>query len=507
MQKNVTEWLDRTAERFPDKAAVVDAWGTMTYGQYREKALAIARALISKEIKAKEPVAIYLKKSAKTLASFLGTAYSGNFYCPIDVDMPASRVEKILEVLQPKAVITTAELREQFAAFGYQGEYLLYEEIQSSKDDEGTVQPVAGRILDTDLLYVLFTSGSTGTPKGVGISHRGTIDYADWVAEEFHITEEDSFGNQAPFHFDLSIQDVYTTIKTGASLYIVPEELFARPVQALEYVKENKINTLVWIPSALIMAARSRAPQKVELTGTLKRVLFCGEVMPNKELNRWREAAPNVEYVNLYGPTECVDACTFYKVDRPFRDDEPLPIGKPMRNTEILLLDEEDHLISPKEQGMVGELCVRGTCLSVGYYKDPKRTHAAFVQNPLNDRYEEKIYRTGDLASYNEYGELTYVGRKDFQIKHLGYRIELGEIEAASSSLEEIDRCCCAYDQKHSRIVLFLVAQREISKEEIRERLSKLVPVYMLPEKVVQLETMPSNANGKIDRVKLREML
>lgn len=507
MQKNVTEWLDWTAERFPDKTALADAWETLTYGQYREKSLAIARALISKGIGPKEPVVVYLEKSAKTLASFLGTAYSGNFYSPIDVDMPASRVEKILEVLQPKAVITTAELRERFAAFGYQGEYLFYEEIRPLPDDEQVVRPAADRILDTDLLYVLFTSGSTGTPKGVGICHRSVIDYADWVAEEFHITEADSFGNQAPFHFDLSIQDVYTTIKTGASLHIIPEELFARPVQALEYVKEKKIDTLIWIPSALIMAARCRAPQKVDLNGTLKRVLFCGEVMPNKELNRWREAAPDVEYVNLYGPTECVDACTFYKVDRPFRDDEPLPIGHPCRNTEILLLDEEDRLISPEDLGAVGELCVRGTSLSVGYYKNPEKTRAAFVQNPLNDRYEEKIYRTGDLASYNEYGELNYVGRKDFQIKHLGYRIELGEIETAASSLEEIDRCCCVYDQKRSRIVLFLVAQREISRAEMRERLSRLLPEYMVPEKVVQLEKMPLNANSKIDRVKLKEML
>lgn len=507
MQKNVTEWLDRTAERFPDRTALADAWETLTYGQYREKSLAIARALISKEISAKEPVVVYLEKSARTLVSFLGTAYSGNFYSPIDVDMPASRVEKILEVLQPKAVITTAELRGQFEAFGYQGEYLLYEEIQPAQGDERTVRPVADRILDTDLLYVLFTSGSTGTPKGVGICHRAVVDYTDWVVEEFGITEEDSFGNQAPFYFDNSILDIYSAMKAGAALYVIPKELFSNPVRLLEYLRDNRIDTIFWVPTALIMVARLRALKKVDLAETLKRVLFCGEVMPNKELNRWREAVPNAVYANLYGPTEITDVCAFYRVDRPFRDNEPLPIGRPMRNTEILLLDERDHLIRPEDRGAVGELCVRGTCLSVGYYKDPERTRAAFVQNPLNDRYEEKIYRTGDLASYNEYSEIVYVGRKDFQIKHLGYRIELGEIETAVSSLEDIDRCCCVYDQKHSRIVLFLTSQREIVKTEIQEGASKLLPEYMIPEKVVQLEEMPLNANGKIDRVKLREML
>jgi len=507
MQKNVTEWLDRTAERFPDRTAIVDAWETLSFGAYRRKALAIAHALISHGVGPREPVAVYMEKSAKVLVSFLGAAYSGNFYSPIDVEMPSSRVDKILEILQPKAVITTAELKERFAAFGYSGEYILYEDIQPSEADERFVRPVADRILDTDLLYVLFTSGSTGTPKGVGIQHRAVIDYIDWVVEEFDITEEDSFGNQAPFYFDNSILDIYSTLKTGAALYVIPKELFSNPVRLLEFLKENRIDTIFWVPTALIMVARLRALKKVDIGGTLKRVLFCGEVMPNKELNRWREAVPDAVYANLYGPTEITDVCAFYRIDRIFDDSEALPIGRPMRNTEILLLDDKDRLIHPEDRDAVGELCVRGTCLSVGYYRNPEKTREAFVQNPLNDRYEEKIYRTGDLASYNERGELIYVGRKDFQIKHLGNRIELGEIETAVSSLADIDRCCCAYDQKHSRIVLFVVSEQQVARTEIQERLSKLLPVYMVPEKVIQLEEMPLNANGKIDRNRLKEML
>jgi len=507
MQKNITEWLDRTAERLPDKAALVDESGTMSFQEYRRKALAIARRLISGGAGPREPVVVYLEKSAKVLASFLGIAYSGNFYSPIDVDMPTSRVDKILEILQPRVVLTTADLKGQFEKFGYSGEYILYEEIQPSETDEKIVRPVADGILDTDLLYVLFTSGSTGTPKGVGIQHRAVIDYIDWVTEEFDVVEQDSFGSQAPFYFDNSILDIYSTLKTGATLYIIPKELFSNPVQLLEYLKVNCVNSIFWVPTALIMVARLRALKKVDMTGVLKRVLFCGEVMPNKELNRWREALPGVTYANLYGPTEITDACAFYKVDREFGDDEALPIGKPMRNTEILLLDEENGLIKPGDHDVAGELCVRGTCLSVGYYKNPEKTREVFVQNPLNGRYEEKIYRTGDLAAYNQYGELVYIGRKDFQIKHLGNRIELGEIETAVSSFEAIDRCCCAYDQKHSRIVLFLVSGRPIARPEMQEYLSRLLPEYMIPEKVIQLEEMPLNANGKIDRNRLKEMV
>lgn len=507
MQKNVTEWLDRTAERFPDKAAIVDEWEMLSFREYRQKALAIAAELISSGVGPREPVVVYMEKSAKVLASFMGIAYSGNFYSPIDEEMPASRANKILEIFQPKIVITTAELKEQFAAFGYSGKYLIYENIQPSEENEDIVRSVAEKILDTDLLYVLFTSGSTGMPKGVGIQHRAVIDYIDWVVEEFGVTEADSFGNQAPFYFDNSILDIYSAIKSGASLYVIPKELFSNPARLLEYLKENRVNTIFWVPTALIVVARLRVLKKVDMTGTIKRVLFCGEAMPNKELNRWREAVPGAVYANLYGPTEITDACTFYRVDREFQDDEPLPIGKPMRNTEILLLGEDGRRIRPEERGTVGELCVRGTCLSVGYYKNPEKTQEAFVQNPLNDRYEEKIYRTGDLASYNEYGELVYVGRKDFQIKHLGYRIELGEIETAVSSLEDIDRCCCAYDQKRSQIVLFLTSQRQIARGEMQEQLSGLLPEYMIPKKVVQLEEMPLNANGKIDRTRLKEMI
>ena len=485
MQKNVTEWLDRTAERFPDKTALVDEAGALTFRTYREKALAVAGRLVSEGVGPGAPIVVYLEKSVKVLVSFLGIAYSGNFYSPIDVEMPASRVEKILEIFRPRMVITTAELKEQFSSFGYGGEYLLYEDIHPSGTDEETVRPVADRILDTDLLYVLFTSGSTGTPKGVGIQHRAVIDYTDWVTEDFGITAEDSFGNQAPFYFDNSILDIYSTLKTGAALYIIPSRLFANSILLLEYLKERRITT--WVPTALIMAAQLRALKKVDMTGTLKRVLFCGEVMPNKELNRWRAALPDITYANLYGPTEITDACTFYRVDRAFSDEEALPIGKPMRNTEILLLDEENRLMGPEDSGVTGELCVRGTCLSVGYYGNPEKTREAFVQNPLHDRYEEKIYRTGDLAAYNQYGELVYIGRKDFQITHLGYRIELGEIETAVSSLKGIDRCCCVYDQKHSRIVLFVTSGREIARPELHERLSGLLPEYMIPEKVVRL--------------------
>ena len=470
MKANVTYWLDQSAVRLPDKIAFADERKEITFGQLRTQAMALATQMLEKKL-FKKPVVIYLEKGVDVLVSFMGAAYSCNFYSPIDIDMPASRVNKILEVLQPSLVITTAGLRETFENYEYEGDYLVFEEAIDAPIDEEIVEAARCRGVDTDLLYVLFTSGSTGVPKGVTINHRSVIDYIDWVTETFDITDEDSFGNQAPFYFDNSILDIYSTIKSGATTYIIPKSLFAQPVPLLEYLKEKKINTIFWVPSALIVVAKLKAFRNVDLSDTLHRVLFCGEVMPNKQLNAWR-------------------------------NDEPLPIGIPMASTDILVLNDKDELVKDDE---IGELCVRGTSLSMGYYNNPEKTKEAFVQNPLNPAVPETIYRTGDLVKYNEYGEIIYLSRKDFQIKHMGHRIELGEIETAVSSLKEIALCCCLYDEKHQKIVLFI--EEELEKAYINEQISGLVPEYMLPGKVITLGKMPINANGKIDRVKLKEYL
>ena len=501
MKANVTYWLDETAARFPDKTAYADENKEITFSELRAQARAIASELTQRGL-FKKPVAIFLEKGVDVLVSFMGAAYSCNFYSPIDVDMPGSRVNKILEVLEPAVVITTGTLREVFSAYDYKGEFLLLEEVLVSDVQDDALEAARGKGIDTDLLYVLFTSGSTGVPKGVTINHRAVIDYIDWVTETFDITEKDSLGNQAPFYFDNSILDIYSTLKTGATTYIIPKTLFAQPVLLLEYLKEKKINTIFWVPSALIVVAKLKAFKNVDLSDTLRRVLFCGEVMPNKQLNVWRRFLPDVQYANLYGPTEITDACTYYIVDREFSDEEPLPIGFPMPNTDILVLNEENEPVTGEEPG---ELCVRGTSLSMGYYKNPEKTKEAFVQNPLNQAVPELIYRTGDVVKYNERGEIIYLSRKDFQIKHMGHRIELGEIETAVSSLPKISLNCCLYDEKRQKIVLFI--EEELEKAYINEKISHLLPEYMLPNKVVRVEKMPINANGKIDRVKLKEYI
>ena len=504
MESSIISWLEDTAKRFPDRTAFVDEKTSYTWKKVRGESLSIAHHIEAAIPGGKRPVVVYMEKSADMLIAFLGIAYSGNFYSPITPDMPAARVEKILDVLKPELFICDKSLygeTDNDMKLVIKGKMLFFDDIMSDRPDESEAEYFTGRILDTDLLFVLFTSGSTGIPKGVANTHRAIMSHIRWFTKEFGITEKDRFGNQSPLYFDNSNLDIYSAVRTGASVYIIPPEFFYQPVKLLEYMKEKEISTIFWVPSAMIMVSRLKAFKHVDISSTLKRAIFCGEAMPNKQLNIWRQYLPDVLYANFYGPTEISVACTYYVIDREFADAEPLPVGNPIPNYGILVLDGEDRLVT--EPGRQGELCVRGTPLSVGYYNNPERTAAAFVQNPLQTAYEEKIYRTGDIVKYNERHELVYLSRKDFQIKHLGHRIELGEIETAAASLEGISLCCCLYDEKHSRIVLFV--EGEFDKGWITDSLKKLIPDYMVPGKIVCEAALPFNANGKIDRVRLKE--
>lgn len=500
MMKSVTEYLECTTQKYPNKIAFKDSDKSITFLELNNISKKIASYILSKNI-FKKPIAIFLDKSVECITSFTGVAYSGNFYTPIDGSMPDSRIEKIIEVLNPELIITDEKNYNHAIKIISANKIVKYEDITLCEKDDVLLEKATLKQIDTDILYVLFTSGSTGLPKGVIISHRSVIDYIDWVVECFNITSKDVLGNQAPLYFDLSIQDVYAPFKSGATTVLIDSSLFAFPPKLMEYLFTCKINTIFWVPTALVLIANLKG-LNTKYSPKLEKILFCGEVMPNKQLNIWRKRYPNALFVNLYGPTEITEVCTYYIVNREFNDSDTLPIGIPCRNTDILVLDENDELV---ENSSVGELCVRGSSLSMGYYKDFAKTDSLFVQNPLNKNYPEKIYRTGDLVFYNKFGELEYVSRKDFQIKHLGHRIELGEIETAVSSIGGIELCCCVYDSNRHRIVLYYVG--ECTDDKIHCELKKLIPEYMLPNLVVELDNMPTNLNGKIDRQRLKEFL
>ena len=494
MQRNVLEYLEATAPRLPDKVAFSDGADSLTFGQLFRAARGIGTFLARQGCR-REPVAVFMPRHPTAVAAFFGAVYAGCFYVPIDDEMPLPRVELIFQTLRPRAVICNEATRQAALRLGADAAIIYdYDQIADTAPDDGLLSEIRARQLDTDPLYVVFTSGSTGMPKGVVACHRSVIDYIEQLSAALGFSEDTVFGGQAPLYFDACLKELYPTLKFGATAYLIPHRLFLFPIELVDFLNEHQINTVCWVASALTMISGFKVLDK-QVPRYLRTIAFGSEVFPIRHFKRWREALPEAKFTNLYGPTEATGMSCFYHVDREFEDGEAIPIGGPFLNTGILLLTEDNREAAP---GEAGEICIRGTCLTMGYYRMPERTAESFVQNPLNDAYPELIYRTGDLGRYNDRGELVFVSRKDYQIKHMGHRVELQEIEAAAASHPQTAAVCAVYDREKDRIVLYYTG--EAGSGDLSAFLRQKLPRYMIPNRMKRLEQMPLTPNGKIDR-------
>lgn len=502
MNINVLEWLEAAAEKNPSGIAFADPEKSVTYAEVLQKAKQIGSAIIGRA-KAlgtdwkNKPVAVLIDRNVESLILFLGIVYSGNFYVPVDDTMPQKRVELILDTLHPVLIVNSRDkTRLQLEGTS------AYDEMVREEIREESLLEIRNRSLDTDPLYAIFTSGSTGVPKGVLINHRSVIDLVHQFADTFAFPENPVFGNQAPMDFDVSTKDIYNSLYLGGTVQIIPKQYFVLPVKLIPYLNERKVNVIIWAVSALRIASNFKVfseccPQFLSL------VMFSGEVLPVKDLHYWQAALPDAQFVNLYGPTEITCNCSYYIVDRKFDETESLPIGRAFKNTGLFLLDQESGK-QVTEPDKIGEICVKGTCLAAGYYNNPEKTAEVFVQNPLQQEYPERIYKTGDLGRLDKEGILYFAARKDHQIKHMGHRIELGEIDIAVNALDFIDIGCCIYDNRNEKIVLCYQA-KEPCEKEIVKALAASLPKFMWPNKYVHFEQLPMNKNSKIDRVLLKE--
>lgn len=502
--KNILEYLERAAFTSPDKIAFADPEKEITYRELVHKARGIGCSLARIAQDSRQPIPVFMGKSVDTICVFFGAVYAGCFYSLLDTRQPRSRLLDILAALEQDFIITSHTYDEEIAEFAYDGRIFYLEDILAQLPEEETdsdrelLAGIRAGALDIDPLYCNFTSGSTGVPKGVVVGHRSVIDFIDVFTELFGITSEDIIGNQAPFDFDVSVKDIYSTIACGATMQIIPTQYFSIPVKLLDFICDRHCTVLIWAVSAMCIISQLggfeyRVPTDV------KKVLFSGEVMPIRHLTEWQKALPEATFVNLYGPTEITCNCTYFIVDRMYERGEVLPSGIPFPNEKVFLLDEENKLVTDKNVN--GEICVSGTALALGYYNNPEQTARAFVQNPLNKKYLEPIYRTGDLAYYNEEGQICFASRKDFQIKHMGHRIELGEIEAAMDAVPQIERACCIFE--NNKINAFYVG--DIDKKELSQQLGTRIPKFMIPNVFRQLPELPITKNGKIDRKLLTE--
>lgn len=494
---NILEYLERSAQLFPEKPALVDERQSITFAQALEDSRRVGSSLALSLTKG-QPVAVYMEKSVENLCAFWGIVYAGGFYVSFNTQLPTPRLQQMQSVLQAPFVITDEEHQAALEEVFPPHRILLYQDLVKSTVDRALLAKIRQRHVDTAPLYANFTSGSTGVPKAVVVGHRSTLDFIDHFCPIFSITQKDVIANQAPFDFDVSVKDIYSALATGATLVLVPRPLFSQPQQLLDFLCEHRATTLIWAVSALCLITTVhgldyRTPE------TVNKVLFSGEVMPAKHLKIWMEHLPRAQFVNLYGPTEITCNCTYHIIDRERSYPDGIPMGQAFPNEDVFLLDGDDQLVT--SPNVVGEVCVRGSALALGYYRNPEQTAAAFPNNPLNPCYPERIYRTGDLARYSTLGELHFCGRKDFQIKHMGHRIELEEIERAVSNLPGVHRCCCVFHSEKHRLYAFY--QGELTSKELRLQLLPILPPYMIPNVFRLVDQFPLNKNGKIDRTLL----
>lgn len=529
IMKNVLEYLEQSAQKYPDKIAVKDTACAYTYEQLWKMARHIGSRL-TKHTTPNHPVCVFADKSADTLAVFFGIIYAGCFYTLVDPSFPEARIQSMLSVLEPDVIVDGSNAPDKLAACGCTERVIRMEtlvhglkfECTNSEDTEnvaqtgtdGTtgcvnqqmelsdienarLQEIRESMIDTDPLYCNFTSGSTGTPKGVLVAHRSVIEFIDQFTEIFDITKADVIGNQAPFDFDVSVKDIYSAMKVGATLVVIPKAYFMFPNSVVDMLDENHVTTLIWAVSALCLLNRLHG-LKHKVPADINKILFSGEAMPIRQLHAWQSCYPDAMFVNLYGPTEITCNCTYHILEREYTEEEKLPIGIPFPNERVFLLDEDNHLIEPGSVGKIGELCVAGTTLALGYYRNAAATAKAFAANPLNPDYPETIYRTGDLASYGGDGLLYFAGRKDFQIKHMGHRIELEEIEHALAAIPEIEGAACFYDRAKNKVVACYIGIDD--KKYLITAMKNKVPDYMVPNVFCKVDMLPLNKNGKTDK-------
>ena len=502
--KLVSEMLDDAAARYPERIAFTDSRGDITYQELRCRSRRLAAAVHGVGI-LHSPVCIYMPKSIPCIEAMLSVVYSGNFYCVVDVEMPQARIDKIIHVMKPAVVITTQKLcKEAQHIFGSQPEYVIYEEAMQLEPDDASLQEIRNQIDPNETMFLLFTSGSTGIPKGVIISHRAEFGHVNWISTQYRLDDGHMIlMNQAPLYFIMAAFDIYVTIYTAGHCHLVPDRYFSFPMMLLNYLKEHHINTLNIVPSALCLVANFHALSEVHLDD-LQLVIFGGEVMPVKQLNMWIREYPDTLFADLYGATEVADTLTYYDVPGELDETQSIPIGKTAGHMQTMILDENDQ---PVPAGEVGELCATGISLADGYYGDSGRTAEVFVPNPLyqegDPEYVRHMYRMGDLVRMREDGNIIYIGRKDFQIKHMGHRIELGEIETAVSTLDGVDQNCCLHDKERDQIVLFYTGT--LDDEETVVKLRTLLPDYMVPTEIFRLQELPLTPNGKTDRQLLKK--
>src|ERR1700739_1800581 len=534
MKQLLQDWVTRQAESRPDARCIVFGNESLTYAELDRHSNQLAHLLRESGCRKGDRVCILMPKSSEAILSMLGALKAGCMHVPIDSASPAARIARILESCETRWILAAGPviplLDELLADERFRGG-ISVGWLDSQRPQASTFQPAFYRAdlqharasalpreCDSgDPAHILFTSGSTGTPKGVVITHSNVIAFVTWALEHFGIDHTDRFSGHTPFHFDLSTFDIFGTFAAGAGLQLVSPNVALLPPKLVEFIRNLQLTQWFSVPSVLNYVAKFNALRQDDFP-SLRRVLWCGEVLPTPALVYWMKYLPHVRFTNLYGPTEATIASSYYDVpSSPQNPQEQIPIGRACGGEELLVLSDD---LEPVPPGETGNLFIGGTGLGPCYWRDPEKTTAAFLADPRSSKAPQgsvipdrntRLYRTGDLAWQDESGCVYFVGRADTQLKSRGYPSELGEIEAALNSCEALEECavvaiqaknfggwmiCCAYVPRNGA---------KVTQALLRSHLEKLVPGYMLPVRWMPYPALPKNANGKVDRPRLKD--
>ena len=538
--QSVLEYLYEAARIKPERKALGMENESLTYAELLDyvkcAASGIRRRLPSGCTQ--KPIPVFANQCPETVALFLAVAESGNVYVPLDPDWQPEKLSMVLADTEAELVLGGEQNQGLLQQCGWNGSFAAGKELIATPLTER--ESISRKITASDPLYIIYTSGSTGKPKGVLKSHGAVISFVEAYCRKFDFSENEVIGNQTPFFFDASAKDIYLMLKTAATLEIVPVQFFTSPPLLMQYLDEKRVSFISWVPSALSVVCKLNGfDKRVVRPQNLSKVFFVGEVMPMKYLNEWREVFPQVQFVNLYGQSEIAGVCLTYEVEGTYEDSDTLPMGKPLDHCRVYLVrkDEAENAVELKqkddgngsedpenkdggkgsedlsgqiitEAGQGGEIYLVSDALALEYYKDPEKTGKAFRMVDFGDG-PVRAFRTGDNAYFDKNGDYHFSARDDQQIKHMGHRIELGEIETAALALPELSGVCCLYNDKKQKITLFatLADGVECGPRDIQRILFGRLSKYMVPGKVILLEKIPVNANGKTDRQYLKSLL
>jgi amino acid adenylation domain-containing protein len=528
MPELLQDWVTAQAQRRPEAVAVALKHETLRYGELETIANQLAATLKEAGCRRGDRVGLLMPKSPMAIAAIVGIYKADCVYVPLDPASPAARLSALVRACGARCLLASGVAVQilddvldglpsrDSVAIGWMDtrsagnvRFTTTFSLEDVRNAAGA--PMADRAnRGGDAAHILFTSGSTGAPKGVVITHANVIRFVDWAVGHFGTNSADRVSGHPPLHFDLSVFDIFGSFAAGAALHLVPAEVNLLPNKLAEWIRASGITQWFSVPSALQYMARFDVVGFDDFPA-LKRLLWCGEVLPTASLAYWMKRLPHVMFTNLYGPTETTIASSYYTVPRCPEDDRAaIPIGTACEGEALLVLDEG---LRPVPAGEVGELYIRGGGLSPGYWNDPEKTRRAFFTAPGSTDPSDRIYRTGDLARVGDDGLVYFLGRADSQIKSRGYRIELGEIESALNAIGTLAECavvavaaggfenttiCCAYAPRSGRVVTIA---------ELRTQLGKVVPGYMIPSRWMAFRELPKNLNGKIDRRTLKEAL